>query len=129
MARELATIDFKVGSIRYRVKGAKWFYNDKDIRKKTGAELTSEADLKGEAETHKVAYQRKLVRMAMSIVRDTKAGSKAAQGDSKRRYFWCHPAKVYTAMKDLPGQKLDKSVFPGGYKIGVVEMPVDSNLA
>lgn len=128
MATKSAKIDFKVGTSRYRIHGAKWFYNDADIRSKTGAELTSEADLaNGDAVDQKTVYQRKLVRMAMTLSND-RVGANAAQTNTRRRYFWCHPDKVYTAMRGLLNKNIDPSLFPGSYKIIKVEMPVDSNL-
>lgn len=127
MARKTATIDFKFAGTRYRIQGAKWFYNDADIRSKTGAELTSEADLAEGAIDVKIVYQRKLVRMAMTLSND-RLGANAAQTKTKRRYFWCRPDKVGTAMTGLLNKTVDASLFPGSYKIIKVEMPVDSNL-
>lgn len=128
MTNKLSRVTFKVGDVRYLVQGAKWFYNDADIRSKTGADLTSESDLTANNTfDQKTVIQRKLVRLAMTLSND-RVGVNAAQTKTTRRYFWCHPAKVYTAMKDLPGKNIDPSLFPGSYRIVKVEMPVDSNL-
>jgi hypothetical protein len=122
-----ATIDFKFGGRRYRIQGAKWFYNDADIRSKTGAELTSEADLAEGADDLKHVYQRRLVRMAMTLSTNL-PGVNAAQTKTKRRYFWCRPDKVATAMTGLLNKTIDASLFPGNYRITKVEMPVGSNI-
>jgi hypothetical protein len=127
---KLISVDFKVGDIRYRVQGAKWFYNDADVRGKIGADITSESDLNAEdVITQKVTYQRKLVKVVASL-KPAIVGTNAAQRNTSRQFrFWCRPDKVRTAMKDLPGKTIDPSLLPGSYKIAKVFMPVHSNFS
>ncbi|MGB3787814.1 MAG: hypothetical protein WA949_07375 [Phormidesmis sp.] len=127
---KLASIDFKVGDVRYRLKGAKWFYNDRGVRGKIGAELTSEGDLRfNDVEDNKVSYQRKLIPLVAALKGNTIiVGNAAQRATSKYIRFWCHPDKVRTAMKSLPGTTVDRSLLPGSYKIVKVFPPVNSNL-
>jgi hypothetical protein len=127
---QLISVDFKVGNIRYRLQGAKWFYNDADVRGKIGADMTDQADLSADdVITNKVTYQRKLVKMVASL-KPAIAGTNAAQSSKSRQLrFWCRPDKVRTAMKDLPGKTIDPSLLPGSYKIANVFMPVNSNFS
>lgn len=127
------SVDFKVDSVVYRVSGlAKWFYNDADVRKHTGADLTDEADLSADTVIdRKVMYQRALVKMVAKLAPNSALpGTNAAQSNRTRQYrFWCHPEFVREAEKNLPGTNVDPSLLPGNYKIQKVFLPVDSNVA
>lgn len=125
------SVDFKIGQTVFRVSGlAKWFYNDADIRAKTGADLTDEADLTADnVVKSKVEYQRKLVRMVATLARDGVGSGNAAQTRTRQYRFWCHPEFVREATVDLPGKNVDASLLPGNYKITSVFLPVDSNVA
>jgi hypothetical protein len=127
---KLISVDFKVGNIVYRLQGAKWFYNDADVRGKIGADSTDQSDLNADdVVTQKLTYQRKLVRMVASL-KPAVVGTNSAQRNTSRQLrFWCRPDKVRTAMKDLPGKIIDPSLLPGSYKIANVFMPVDSNFS
>lgn len=126
------SVDFKVDQVVYRVSGlAKWFYNDADVRKHTGSELTDEAALGEETVIdRKVMYQRNLVKMVAKLAPDGVISGNAAQSERTRQYrFWCHPEFVREAEKNLPGTNVDPSLLPGNYKIQKVFLPVDSNVA
>lgn len=129
---DLASVDITIGKATYRIKGAKWFYNDSDIRANIGAELTGESDLQDNVIIDKkVSYQRNLVKMVAQLVRDTNLpGDNAAQASNSRQYrFWCNPEFVREALVNLPGKSVDPSLLPGNYTIRKVFLPVDSNLA
>ena len=129
---ELASVDISIGKATYRFKGAKWFYNDADIRRNIGAELTGEGDLADNVIIDKkVSYQRNLVKMVAQLAGDTNLpGDNAAQASKSRQYrFWCNPEYVREAMVNLPGKSVDQNLLPGNFTIRKVFLPVDSNLA
>ena len=129
---ELASVDISIGKATYRFKGAKWFYNDGDIRANIGAELTGEGDLGDKIVIDKkVSYQRVLVKMVAQLVGDTNLpGDNAAQADNSRQYrFWCSPEFVSDALTKLPGKSVDPNLLPGNFTIRKVFLPVDANLA
>ena len=130
MAR-LASVDVTIGNATYRFKGARWFYNDGDIRAAIGATLTGEGDLGDNIVIDKkVSYQRVLVKVVAQLAPDSAVGGNAAQENRSRQYrFWCHPEFVREALVNLPGKRVDESLLPGNYVIRKVFMPVDSNLA
>ena len=132
MSRDLATVDFDLGEVTVRLKGARWFYNDADINKLVGGSLTTEGDVTNDnfVVDKKVQYQRLLIRLVATYAKDGPAGAgNSTQADTKQIRFWCAPDFVGEAMKKLPGRNIDENLLPGSYKIQKVFPPVDSNLA
>ena len=127
MATKMIYVDFKVGSIRYRIRGAKWFYGDSDVRGKIGADIINERDQDEDFEDEKNSYQRKLVMMVARLSKDNVGRNAAQSTDSRHFRFWCRPDKVRTAQLRLKGRRIDRSLLPGSYKITKVFMPVRSN--
>jgi len=132
MATNKISVDFTQGGTTFRIQGAKYFYNDDDIRGKIGADATDNNDLGDNyVIDKKVMYQRALVRLVAVLGADSVANANGAIESQKKRYFrfWCSPAKVGSALTSLSGQSIDENLLPGSWKIVKVMVPVDSNLA
>lgn len=132
MATKKISVDFTYRGSTFRIRGAKYFYDDSDIRGKIGADSTDENDLGDNfVIDKKVMYQRALVPLVAVLGKDGPLDIGNAAQSSNTRYFrfWCRPDKVGDALTSLSGKEIDSSLLPGSWEIKKVMVPVDSNLA
>ncbi|MGL4638791.1 MAG: hypothetical protein ACRCVX_03520 [Shewanella sp.] len=132
MANKKVSIDFNVRGTNVRIQGAEYFYNDAGVRGEIGADLTDDNDLNGQVIIDKrVQYQRLLVQLIAVMKGSLVANAGSSAQNSSTRYFkfWCNPAKVDDAYKNLPGTDIDANLLPGDWKITKIMSVVDSNLA
>lgn len=127
MATDKVSVDFDFNGVTLRIQGAKYFYDDSDIRTNIGADVTDENDLGGRVIIdQKAQWQRILVPLVAVMKKDGAAGiGNAAQSDNVRYFnFLCHPNKVGEAFDDLPGKAIDANLLPGDWEIQKVMIPL-----
>lgn len=120
MGRNLISVDFDFNGATIRIQGAKYFYDDADIRTNIGADETDENDLgKRLVIDEKRQWSKYLVPLIAVLGKDGIAGTgDAAQSDRKRYFkFYCHPDKVGEAFDDLPGKAIDANLLPGDWEV------------
>lgn len=124
MGRDLISVDFDFNGVTLRIQGAKYFYDDENIRANIGADETDENDFGGRVVIdQKAQWQRILIPLTAVLKADT-ALTDAAQSDKVRYYdFYCHPNKVGEAFDDLPGKAIDANLLPGDWEIQKVMVP------
>jgi hypothetical protein len=126
MARELVRVTAKINKTILEFNGAKWFYNDGDIRSHAGLQLKNERQLDdGDVIVRGKQAKQKLVQLQAILRRNSLVGN-AAQNDNKEyRYkFYCDPDSAEQAMLKLPGKIIDNSLLPGNWKIDEVTRPL-----
>lgn len=118
MGTERLNLYCKVGKNTIKFQGAKWFYNDGDVRRNTGIKTEGEAQLKAdELPLEGAAGKQYLARLVATLAKDSVAGN-AAQSEKRRTYqFYCDPDKCEEAMVKLKGKTVDASLLPGNWKI------------
>lgn len=109
-------IDFRLGDITVRLQGAKYFYDDADIRANIGADSTDENDFVRYVVDEKAQWSKWMIPLTAVMRSDTILGS-TGQGKLKYFDFYCRPDKVDEAFEDLPGKAVDNSLLPGDYEI------------
>ena len=105
---ERVRVNFEVAGNTYQISGAKWFYNDSNVKKNIGAKLatekTSGSTQKGIVITASESVKRTLIKLV--AVYTGIAGSavgNAAQDDKPKRFtFYCDPDKAEDAIVNLP---------------------------
>ncbi|MEO0884684.1 MAG: hypothetical protein AAFY54_01970 [Cyanobacteria bacterium J06648_10] len=120
MARDvdLISVDFDFNGVTFRINGAKYFYDDADIRANIGADETDENDFGGkEIITKKVQWKRRLIPLTAIMKGDIPGGDAAQSKTTSYFNFYCRPDKVGEAFDDLPGKAIDASLLPGDFEI------------
>ena len=123
---ELANVDFNVGGATYRIRGAKYIYNDADIRGIIGGKLTQESDLDDRLVIDQPqTYKRVLFKIRLKLVRDGVLTGNAAQSDNSRTVdIYCDPEFGEEALTKLAGRNIDENLLPGQWKITKAYVPL-----
>lgn len=122
MGTNLRSIDFDFDGITVRIQGAKYFYDDSNVRANIGADDTDENDFTGRVVDVKEQWSKWLIRLTAVLRSSTILGG-GGQGKAKYFNFYCHPNNVGEAFDDLPGKAIDESLLPGDWEIEKIVRP------
>lgn len=110
------SVDFDLGELRVRLQGAKYFYDDPDIRSNIGADDTDENDFVRYVVDEKVQWSKWMIPL-VAVMRSDTILTNAGKGKLRYFDFYCRPDKVDEAFEDLPGKSVDSSLLPGDWEI------------
>jgi hypothetical protein len=123
MGTERANFVCDFGSGRIEISGAKWFYNDANVKSACGWELKGEGQVSNTAVAGTSRGQEAKDRLVLlvAVLKPDSVLSNSNQSDRSRRFeFYCDPSSVEKALLELPEKNVDPGLGAGSYNIARV---------
>jgi hypothetical protein len=120
---ERANFVCQFGSGLIKISGARWFYNDSNVKSATGWELEDESQVSNTEAAGTVEGQAAKDRLVLlvAVLKPDSVLTNSNQSDRSRRFvFYCDPSKAEDAMLELPQKNVDPGLGAGSYNISKV---------